>query len=858
MPADVYERLREYPERSGERTPAEAVALLLDSAAGAAAAPAASQGSARTEPEPPPSASTRTETEIATASDSEAAAGDPEAVAAAPTSITQLPDAIRILSEILEHLGLQAAAAVRAVCRRWRDAAEAIRWRRLDVELFSERADQLAGLLIGAQGLDWSQLDSAARQAVTWSSAAGRSNGEDNARVGGRGQRIRVAPGASLRLEVTSATEDTTSLNEAWRSTLSLFTACSAAAGAASGGAGVLGEIDVDCSCAPDGGLSDLLDALVPPGAAARPSLRRLALRGCDSRHQSLSGASILLELVVDPHLRPLVFPNLESLSVEIYCGHMRMSSYSYSRLAAEALIRCFPNLKRLEFLYGGEHHDIGETAAAFGFPSLEYRGAIEGSRSFSAASLIERLASGPTAPSLKELVLNRHMRFSPELSLKALRALQRFPALERLNGYFLLVDFEEGLEEALAALGSLPALKSVGKLALELDAEDVTVLNGLAAALERSSSLTDLELRIVAWVVLLLLDPLWHHEAFCATDVAPPHREALPALARLAGAARGRLSLELVIDFDHAPGRLAEFAAALAAAPPRRLSLFVSGDEVEELECLSAFAGCSTGDIDVEVRLFDLKFRISPSAVFQLQVNTKCAEVLYGKLREWADLGPGTTLLDVCCGTGTIGLVMSRSEERVIGVDIVEEAIEDARSNAALNGIHNCSFMAGRAEKVLPGVVAGLPPGPVVAIVDPPRSGLHNDVIRALRGCPKVERVLYVSCSPSSFVNNSVNFCRPPSRGFPGTPFKPSRACGVDLFPHTAHCELVVELVRAEGRYSGRRRWGSEAPALEAGANAAANAAAEAAADGAEEADAGADAGAGAAEAEAGPAACE
>eukprot|EP00741_Cyanophora_paradoxa_P012785 tig00020629_g12349.t1 len=281
------------------------------------------------------------------------------------------------------------------------------------------------------------------------------------------------------------------------------------------------------------------------------------------------------------------------------------------------------------------------------------------------------------------------------------------------------------------------------------------------------------------------------------------------------------------------------------------------------------------TGASHIHDQLFDLIFRISPSAFFQ--VNTKCAEVLYGKLREWADLGPGTTLLDVCCGTGTIGLVMSRSAERVIGVDIVEETVEDARSNAALNGIHNCSFMAGRAEKVLPGVVAGLPPGPVVAIVDPPRSGLHNDVIRALRGCPKVERVLYVSCSPSSFVNNSVNFCRPPSRGFPGTPFKPSRACGVDLFPHTAHCELVVELVRAEGapalceRHEKQRgahgqelegvggaEGGAEAPALEAGANAAAEAAAETAADGAEEADAGADAGAGAAEAEAGPAACD
>eukprot|EP00741_Cyanophora_paradoxa_P012776 tig00020629_g12341.t1 len=652
-------------ERSGERmhTSAEAVASLLESAAGAAAAPAASQGSARTDPEPPPNASSHTLQEIAEASidDSAAAAEDPEAEAAAPTSITQLPDAI--LSEILEHLGLQAAAAVRAVCRRWRDAAEAIRWRRLDVKLSSERADQLAGLLIGAQGLDWSQLDAAVRAGVAWWLMAGRSRGEDNcnARVGGRGQRIRVAPGASLRLEVTSATDDAYAFSEAWRSTLFLLTACSAAAGAASGaGAGGLGEVDVDCSWAPSSCLTDLLDALAPPGAAACPSLRRLALRGRESRGRHPQES---IPLGVDPDLRPMTFPNLENLYVDVYCCSSR-------RPAAEALVRCLPNLKRLEFLYGGVHDAIGGIAVAFEFPLLEYLGAIGGSRSFSAPPLIERLASGPTALALKELVLN--LIYISELTPKALRALQRFPALERLKGNFLFLDSEEGNgENALAALGALPALKSLGQLALR-DSEALAAhLNGFAAAFERSSTLTDLHLYIeeaaprealpalarlagaargrltlhVSWrvgenalaalgscpgltslgrLVLRFASPELEGLAAHLNGLAAafersptltdlhlhigmlPPPEALPALARLAGAARGGLSLELDVllgPLAPAPGRLEPFAAALAAAPPRRLSLFVSGP-VDELDCLSALAGCSTGDIDIELHL--------------------------------------------------------------------------------------------------------------------------------------------------------------------------------------------------------------------------------------------------------------
>eukprot|EP00741_Cyanophora_paradoxa_P016527 tig00020927_g15958.t1 len=585
MPAGLYDRLREYAHRSGERTLVDAVASLLDAAAGTALVACASvaEGSAtaaasgpgagkRRRTDPPPSASSQQETETSTAG-----SGEPEAE---PALIDQLPDSI--LSGILERLGLQAAAAARAVCRRWRDAVEAIRWCRLDVKLQPERADELAGLLLGGQGLDWSRLDDAehARAEVTrW--LATRCH-EDDSRMGGR--RIRVAPGASLRLEITPTTED--GYGEAWWYTLSLLTAFSAAAGAASGsGGGGLGEVDVDCSCAPYCCLADLLDALAPPGAAVGPSLRSLALRGGESCDPDCS----FFYLGVDPVLRPLLFPNLESLSCRALCCFP-------GRPDAEALARCFPRLRRLEVRYKGDpDEEIGEAMAVF--PSLEYLQAMNGSVQWleSPDSLIEALASGPAALSLKELVLDwSTISRLPDLALPTLRALDRFPALQRLQATPSFELCSSVGEADLAALGSIRALKSLGPLSLNNYQQGLSArLNGLAVAFERSSSLTDLQLLI---------------------DTAPP-QEALPALARLTSAARGRLSLQ--IDVGYKVARYAEVAAALVGAPPRSLALRVVlfDEDVEgnqsRLEGLSAFAGCSTGDVAVHLNVRNVSMPI-------------------------------------------------------------------------------------------------------------------------------------------------------------------------------------------------------------------------------------------------------
>lgn len=270
-----------------------------------------------------------------------------------------------------------------------------------------------------------------------------------------------------------------------------------------------------------------------------------------------------------------------------------------------------------------------------------------------------------------------------------------------------------------------------------------------------------------------------------------------------------------------------------------------------------------------IHEHLGGLKFRISSTAFFQ--VNTLAAERLYELAGDWAGIGPDTLLFDVCCGTGTIGLTLAHRVAKVVGIEMNEFAVEDARINAKLNGITNCDFVAAKAEDVmerlldeysvensaensakdekleplekrprtsnLEGVAISSPPvtdepkpesGPrkyssIVAIVDPPRSGLHPTVVRTLRAHARLRRLVYVSCNAATLASNALELCTPlqqtatelqpgrkRGRGGGGEhsiattkqrlqgmaftpPFCPVKAMAVDMFPHTAHCEVVV-----------------------------------------------------------------
>lgn len=201
---------------------------------------------------------------------------------------------------------------------------------------------------------------------------------------------------------------------------------------------------------------------------------------------------------------------------------------------------------------------------------------------------------------------------------------------------------------------------------------------------------------------------------------------------------------------------------------------------------------------------LADLKFQISPSSFFQ--VNLPATAVLYQTIKEYTLSLPGgesgnkplPVLLDVCCGTGTIGMIMSKEVSRVIGIEMVESAVEDAKLNAELNEIKNIQFKCAKVESVIREVINSIPEGvPIIVVLDPPRSGVHSDVIKTIRSSPRIDRVIFVACNPNAVVGNLVDFSRPTSKAFAGLPFTLIKAVPVDMFPQTEHCELVLQFDR-------------------------------------------------------------
>ncbi|CAG8523359.1 4890_t:CDS:10 [Acaulospora morrowiae] len=214
----------------------------------------------------------------------------------------------------------------------------------------------------------------------------------------------------------------------------------------------------------------------------------------------------------------------------------------------------------------------------------------------------------------------------------------------------------------------------------------------------------------------------------------------------------------------------------------------------------------CIFGVPYIHEEMMGCRFRISPHAFFQ--TNTLAAQVLYEKCGEYIkDLchhdKPPPILIDMCCGTGTIGIALSKvlgnKIKEIIGIEICEEAVEDAKYNATLNEISNTQYILGPVEKNLYFLsnYNNREAGTVIAILDPPRAGVHKNVIKALRQCQAIDYLLYVSCDCNLATQNFIDLCKPLSRSHPGTPFKPVRAVGIDLFPHAKQVELLIEFHR-------------------------------------------------------------
>ena len=191
-------------------------------------------------------------------------------------------------------------------------------------------------------------------------------------------------------------------------------------------------------------------------------------------------------------------------------------------------------------------------------------------------------------------------------------------------------------------------------------------------------------------------------------------------------------------------------------------------------------------GDGYITDKLGEYTFKISPMSFYQ--INPIQTEKLYSIAVEKANLTGKETILDLYCGIGTIGIFASKYVKKLYGIEIVEQAIEDAKENAKINNVTNAEFFAGDVEQVLEGILQKENVTPDVIFVDPPRKGLDNTTIKnILKVSPK--RVVYISCNPATLVRDLKML---------EEQYEISEIQPVDMFPFTSHVECVTVMDRA------------------------------------------------------------
>jgi 23S rRNA (uracil1939-C5)-methyltransferase len=222
-----------------------------------------------------------------------------------------------------------------------------------------------------------------------------------------------------------------------------------------------------------------------------------------------------------------------------------------------------------------------------------------------------------------------------------------------------------------------------------------------------------------------------------------------------------------------------------LAAATPADSFLWTRAASVAETT-RAGETQIVKGKAHLEEELSGLRFRISPDAFFQ--TNTEMAERLYGSAIELASLSGRERVLDLFCGIGTIALTLALDAAEVWGVEIVEEAVADAIENARLNGVDNAHFFAGDVRLAMRPLLekSGQPD---VVVIDPPRAGLSQKVVRRIIEA-EAKRIVYVSCNPTTLAPNARQLA---DAGYELKTVRP-----VDMFPQTPHIECVALLERA------------------------------------------------------------
>lgn len=246
------------------------------------------------------------------------------------------------------------------------------------------------------------------------------------------------------------------------------------------------------------------------------------------------------------------------------------------------------------------------------------------------------------------------------------------------------------------------------------------------------------------------------------------------------AGFKSGEVMVVLVLNGNGIP-HLHELTDRLVSEVPQIKSIFLNFNMANTNIILGEKTIKTYGSETIFDNIGKYKFHISPMSFFQ--VNPVQTEVLYAKALEYADLKGTENVYDLYCGTGTISLLLSEKAKKVYGVELIEDAVKDARRNAELNGVTNVEFIAGEVEKVIPELYAGGAKADVV-VVDPPRKGCDEGMLKTLVDMAP-ERIVYVSCNPATLARDM--------KYLDENGYKAVEAQPVDMFPWTGHVECVV-----------------------------------------------------------------
>lgn len=261
-------------------------------------------------------------------------------------------------------------------------------------------------------------------------------------------------------------------------------------------------------------------------------------------------------------------------------------------------------------------------------------------------------------------------------------------------------------------------------------------------------------------------------------------HKGLLRHLVTKVGFTTGEVMIVLVANGKKLP-YLKELASVLKENIPGFKTLVVNVNTQKTNVILGKENIVAYGDGMIKDYIGELVFEISPLSFFQ--VNPLQTEVLYNKALEYANLGENDTVFDIYCGIGTISLFLAQKAKKVYGIEIVEDAIKDAKRNAKINNMDNVEFYVGKAEEVVPKMYKEGKRANVV-VVDPPRKGCDEKVLDTIVSM-EPDRVVYVSCNPSTLARDLAYLNE---RGYKCHEIQP-----VDMFPHSVHVENVAWLSR-------------------------------------------------------------